>query len=148
MNKKGQIELADLAGFILIFIAVIIFGYIFLRLSPKSNIELLKDDYHDYSAKLELLEYLEYEIDGRNIADWVVLGAKNDDLNGVDKKNKKYFDGRYGGYDLTIQRGKVLLKERYNTNWFEIRGLKETFFSMFLENPFGEDIYITLSYYI
>ena len=54
--------MADLAGFILIFVAVIIFGYIFIQAAPQSRIEILAPEHGNYFTKQSLLDFLSYEI--------------------------------------------------------------------------------------
>ena len=95
MSKKGQVELADLAGFILIFIGVIIFGYLFLRLSPKSSIEMYDVGVGDSFLKHDLLKYLQYTSEGKNTADIIFLAMKNNDFSKLEEWNNKIFGGCY-----------------------------------------------------
>jgi hypothetical protein len=108
MNKKGSYELASLAGFILIFLAVIIFGYIFVALTPESNLKLIENEKSNYLVKYDLFNYLNYEVDGETIADLIVdekfdlVESRTEELLGKNKVN----------YWITISReDKKVLKE-------------------------------------
>ncbi len=112
MNKKAQIELADLAGFILIFVAIIIFGYIFIELSPKAHIEILNDE-SPYITKYELLSFLDYETEGKSMADLISLAVENNDFVKLDKNVLNYFTNS-PGYLLIIYKNSEFFS--YYTN--------------------------------
>ena len=82
-NKKGQIELADLAGFILIFVSVILFGYIFVRAAPTARIEFLGAENTDFLVEKDLIDFLSYE----KIYDKIILN----DFDYVEEKFEKIF---------------------------------------------------------
>lgn len=92
MNKKGQMELADLAGFILIFITTIVLGIVFVNLSPKANIEIMDAEYGNYLAKYAMLDFLGNEENGKNMADLAVLSVKNNNFDYLHKKVREVFD--------------------------------------------------------
>ena len=102
MNKKGSYELADLAGFILIFIAIVIFGFIFVKFSPESNFELIENERGNYLVKADLLDYLCHNINGETIADLIVEGK----LDLVEKKTKELLGKDRVSYWITISKGK------------------------------------------
>lgn len=101
MNKKGQIELADLGGFVLIFIISIVLGVIFVNLNPKAHIEVLDTEYGNYLAKYVLLDFLGHEENGRNTADEIVLAVKTNNFDNLDKITHKILDAGTG-YILTV----------------------------------------------
>lgn len=143
MNKKGQIEMADLAGFILISLTVIIFGAL-LKLDPESKIEVYSAR-ENYFVKYELLDYLNSEIDGKNIADWIVLSVKNENLNLIEEKSKKILKGPC--YKLLIKKGNKILKEINNfvgTCKAEMKENKVEYVTL-IKNYFGEDIMVELN---
>lgn len=112
MNKKGMFELAELGGFVLILITTIIFGFIFVQLSPKARIEVLDVEYN-YLARYSLLDFLKYNENERNMADSVILAVKQNNFSYIDKKSSELLNsGPY--YCLVIIKNNKIV--HYNTN--------------------------------
>ncbi len=101
MNKKGLMELADLGGFILIFIVTIVLGVIFVNLSPNSTIKIMDEQYSDYLTRYTLLDFLSHEENGINTADEIVLAVKNNNFDKLINRNREILDPG-ASYSLTI----------------------------------------------
>ena len=99
MNKKGQIEMADLAGFILILVSVIIFGYIFIKAAPQEQIEILAPERGNYLTKQTLLDFLSHEIEFENkkylVSDLLVKGLEGKEYESIKKLTNNLFGVHY-----------------------------------------------------
>ena len=158
MNKKGGYELADLAGFILIFITTIIFGFILIQFTPEKSIEILDAEHGNYIARETLLKFLDYEMSTEKgnvkIIDMVDYCIEN-----IDKKCWNIFPQFLTKYALIIHKNKKFVS--LSTNVDEVRvtlngeeadkiikGIKETHdyqsYFVLLNNFNGDKIRIML----
>ena len=97
--------MSDLAGFILIFISVIIFGLIYSRGATTTRIELLESETTGFLVENDLIDFLSYEENGRTIFDRIIL----DDIDYVYKKSKEIFpcDDRVNRWILIYKNGNL-----------------------------------------
>ena len=101
-----------------------------------------------YEAKLVLLDFLDYEVDGKNMADWIVIGVERRDLDFVKEKSGDIFvskEFRNVDYNLYIDKDGV---KKFDENFKFGVGqtyIGESVSDVVLENLYSGRIFVRLT---